>query len=182
MYEKYDPIIKNVLKKFNNYNNKDLEQELWVKVLEIFPDLEKVKSQDIMRIGKVILKNHLIDVLRIERRWTERNVFVEDLDKEINPYNYSPFDVCSYNELKTLVRLWNKNRDEITQNFINELLRPSERVLDVWESKVKETNRYKSYFRIPPYTLSRILGISKRKYNEIMMGLRNLLIDYQYSV
>jgi len=195
----FSGLVSNVSRKFKPnsvFDVKDVEQELWIKLLDLFPTLEELPRGEAFSLAKAILKNRMIDIARFYTRRKDTSIYAASSDDNVleNLINEEICDMFEFitpskNQEKNLiakqlfddVNSWVKNKSATVKRFIKESLKPSLNIGNQWEFMKEEYPPYKRYYSIPPITLGRLLGISKKEVGSILWELHDHLVDKGYK-
>lgn len=174
----FQPIIKAMVRNASTngvFSKEDLEQELMCKLINTLPKFEVTTKHEIFKMAKVILKNHLTDIVRSQARKSDTSVYakkdnleeiIQEAAIDIDLYMVKfpdPYQSYRDNEMKSIVTNvignWMKDKDQKTRDFINGVL---------------EGNK--------PYSLIDKIGITSYRVRDILGELKKYLVAYGYSI
>lgn len=190
--------------KNNLLDQEDLQQELYLKLLEVMPRIEEANEDTVFALAKAILGNKATDLIRFharrnninatmvaESREEEVEFSLEDMicdeafdeDKMVSSFCFPSADtMMESTELMTLITDWASTRSDKIQAYIREAIIPSQETMDKWEAMCEAYPRYRHFTFIPPKTLATMCGLTEKDiYREIEDGLGSFLRMNGYS-
>jgi len=208
--EKYKSLVKKISRENSHVNPivdvSDFENELWIKLMQVLPDLKEVSNEDAFKIIKVILKNKCTDINRHyacrpdtsehavkstmgndEDSSSSIDDFVCDETSryyaQLNARFETNYKLIFGKELFNIIKNWVTDKDEDTKNFILNAISPSDEIMIKWEERVVtyKNNMCKNSRVIPPYSLINLLGITQCKYYKILKSLTKFLKQNGYN-
>lgn len=187
----------------------DVKQELYEKLIKVWPDLMTNKPEEIFAVAKTVFRRRMIDIGRFQARRPDTSIYAKNYVVDEDGYEFNdieslaeqsldamcdanlmngslfknPYEETEGNDLKEeLLAFADVQVDEDIRRFIHEAINPSKETLDTWEEMCNGYARYKSYTSIPPFSLCKILGITKnKKIYHILETIKQFLDSIHYE-
>lgn len=191
--QKFEPIIRSLAKQYQIneiYTPEDVAQELRIKVLKVLPLLKDVPEKEIYGCIKTILKNRAHSLYYHQRYRPDTSPRMKESRMTVDGHNpvtdYSDGSVSNHhgsvgpNQYRTLqlknvrvvIAKYLETADEVTKNFVSNLIEPSDEVVNAWKQRAAKSRRYMNMDTPPPHALRQILGVGNSKCSRIIYELR----------
>ena len=201
-------VVKSMAGKFKAdplQNSEDIEQECWIKLVEVKPELDKVKPEEVTKFAHVIIKNHVASIVSKSKVRAHLNHKLQcsisspldgedapsmeeladrqilKLDRYIPQHRLSAFEITAYRKLVGELLAWSNGQTGTARKLVKEMVAPSDETLGRWYEMTKRHPVYKTFETIPPSSFSEIFGCSKLTIFRTMEKLRRHLESRGYD-